>query len=456
MVDLRDPKQWPILASTWNRLMREKKIPAKVVYQRIPAKQISEGDKERPEIKEQLARQGHVEVASPIRDYQLDVLESLLKLGYVKKRTSIFYKTWIRKEVWLYEPKMQPLGSLTLSGPEKQSSASYHLEHNEYERVVDGFKQIKEEMAKGLHRHVKDVTIGVEYEYKTDVYEVEDDFFDAVYLQVKDDKLKVWLTLPFIESSNGNKDRKNWERLGEADSARFLSGKEAFLPEIRGLEWKKGAIGAVIFDDEGYFIAPGDTGSTATRSEPPRLLEELEGDFGRIRLEDDLEALREDFRIRALEGLELLRSCNESSWQTPKCPIRPIFLPTTQAVAIAARLPTKFPTSREELGSLAEDLTKLIWEDSEKGSRISQVVLQDMEQELRVITQLRHHEKHDREVGGVGAVQQKYFEIGGIYQAMIGSPVPTSTLHWGQLGCCLLLVARQVFREVLTSIRAIA
>jgi hypothetical protein len=436
--------------------MREKKIVAKVVYQRIPAKQISDEDKKKPEIKEQLAKQGYVDVESVIRPEQLGVLESLLKLGYVKKRTSTFYKTWISKDVWLYEPRMGPLGSFSLSGPEKQSSSSFHLEQQEYERVVEGFKEIKEDMAKGLHPHVKDISMGVQYEYETDVYEVEDEFFDAAYLQVKDDKLRVWLTLPFIESGHDSMDSKNWERVGEADSTKFLSGKEAFLPEIRGLEWKKGAVGAIIFEGEGYFIAPGDKGPTATRSEPPRVLEELENDFGRIRLQDDLEALRGEFRIRALEGLTLIRDCNDSSRQTPKCAISPIFLPTSQAVAIAAGLPTKIPTSRVELGSLAEDLTKLLWEDSENGKRVAQVVLRDMESELWVIRQLRHHERHDREVGTPNAVQRKYFEVGSIYRAMIGSPIPASTVHWAQLGCCLLLVARQVLNQVLTSIRAIA
>ncbi|MEE9223153.1 MAG: hypothetical protein V3U51_00160, partial [Thermoplasmata archaeon] len=264
---------------------------------------------------------------------------------------------------------------------------------------------------------------------------------------------KVWLTRPFL-TSRGGKDTKNWKRLDEIDPEVFLEGAEVLRPSVMDLDWKQDSIGAIIFDDRGYWLLPRDPEPVDSDVQGRRLMEELQEGFQRIRSEDEAGNLKQTFGTLGRELFNLIGECNLSSQQSARCPISIIFDLTASTVKIGATLPDSPPVTREQVGGLAVGLTKLLYEASERGQRINTVALKDVSPLLRVVKELRHHESHDRELGKPREVKAKQLRIGGYYQEMIDNPVPIDEIHWLKVGNCILIICRHVLREVLTSIRA--
>lgn len=433
--------------------MTERKIFSRKVSQRIPPEYLSDEDKQKPEIAGQLESQGYYEMALDLDPEGIQVLEALVDKGYVKRRRTTVFKVWMTDRTWLARPTIGPYGRIGLSGKRGFSSFSYVLEEEEYNRVVDGYKELKDEVDEGKHPNIEFIGFGAELDYRADVYQVGDDFFDAVYLHLVDGELKVWLTRPFLTSRKG-KDTKNWDRLDEIDPEVFFAGAKVLRPVVTDLDWKQDSIGAIIFDDKGYWLLPRDSVPVESGVPERRLMEDLQEDFQRIRNEDEIESLKKAFRENGRELFELIGECNLASQQNPRCPISDVFDLTAQTVKIGARLPDRPPVTREQAGGVAVDLTKLLHEATGNGQRIQTVALKDVLPLLRVVKELRHHESHDRELGKPREVKAKQLRVGEYYQEMIGNSVPIDEIHWLKVGNCLLVLSRYILREVLTSIRA--
>ena len=94
---------------------------------------------------------------------------------------------------------------------------------------------------------------GVVFNYSTDIYEVEDDFFDAIMLEITDSgTLECRLSEPYINTIDKKSktiESKNWKPLAKISRRRFLKGKKDLEKVVRKLPWKNDYIGMMEGND---------------------------------------------------------------------------------------------------------------------------------------------------------------------------------------------------------------
>lgn len=267
--------KYKVLNNIWYMLMRNKRIRLKTVYAHLNPEQIRKEDKDKPHVAAQIQQKGYYEISHTIPEHHIQALEELISLGYVERKHTTIYKVWLNKKLSLNELRILPTGSVAfLEKGEELSFKSHYLDAMQYETFEETFKQVSRKVEDAEYSHVKRLDGGVELDYQTDIYEMKDLYFDALWPLFSSDKDKSSLSLtePLVETTSAKKAQKNWVKQKKIELEWFFLNRQAIDSEIRKLQWKKRHIGIIIFDDIPYFISwPSQNGISETRQiEPPQ------------------------------------------------------------------------------------------------------------------------------------------------------------------------------------------
>jgi hypothetical protein len=246
------------LNSVWYILMRNKSTKLKTVYSHLQPKQIKKEDRAKPHIAAQIQLQGYYEISNTIPEHHIHALEELVSLRYVEKKHTTIYKVWLTKTLSLNHLYVLPTGSVAFAEKgEEHSFKSYYLDTIQYETFETTFNQASRRVDDAEYSHVKRLDGGVELHYQTDIYEIKDLYFDALWPVFSSDKDKssLFLTEPRLEMTGTQKPQKNWVKQKKIELEWFFSNRQAIDNEIRKLQWKKRNVGIIIFDDIPYFIS---------------------------------------------------------------------------------------------------------------------------------------------------------------------------------------------------------
>ena len=263
------------LNNVWYILMRDKSIRSKTVYAQLKPEQIKKEDRDKPHVAAQIHQKGYYELSHTIPEHQIQTLEELVSLGYVEKKHTTIHKIWLNKKLSLPELSLLPTGSVRfLTRREEVSFKTYYLDAMQYEIFKTTLSQASKRVEDAEYPHVKRLDGGVELDYETDIHEMKDLYFDALWPLFSSDKNKSSLSLtePRVETTGAGKPQKNWVKQKKIELEWFFSNRQAIDNEIRKLQWKKRHIGIIIFDDIPYSISwPSQNGRSETKQiEPPQ------------------------------------------------------------------------------------------------------------------------------------------------------------------------------------------
>lgn len=166
----------------------------------------------------------------------------------------------------------------------------------------------------------------------------------------------------------------------------------------------------------------------------------------------ELEAQVRDLRSfqASNTGLQLVELWRHIDRVTQLNGQEPIFRPSVEAVAIAARLPLSFAGDEAELGELVDGLFKLIFEASAKGHRLQAVADPREYETVKDIVILRQYYRHDQaQEKSARACERNFGRLGDMFQRLVGKRYPSSPADWQR--ACLALM-----RQTLAFLRGVA
>jgi len=242
--------------------MKRKKIQARTVHNVIPKEMLSEKQLEDKKVAEYVKKHGKYEVEYKKSDAQIEALEYLTKLGYVKKTKDKIYRVFFNYVAHPYLPHVYPYGDLGINVKTQSNFTHFDFGEEDYKHFFKTAKEFQNEMNSGGHSHITSFNFGINFSYQTDVYEVKNEFFDAILLGVSmTGVLTGNFSQPFIQTRYKGKEtieKKNWKVLKKFDGKRFLKGSKELKKDVKKLPWKKEVIGIIEGDDKKlYQIATG-------------------------------------------------------------------------------------------------------------------------------------------------------------------------------------------------------
>ena len=237
------------MSDVWFSLMTNKKILAKTIHEVIAKNMLTEEQLNDPQIANLVNMRGRYEIETKRSENEIEALDILTGLGYVQKKKDKIYRVALIYIAHPYVPQVNPGGGLGIHINNKSSRTCFDFNEREYRFFVQTTKQFKDEIRSGSHSHITLLDYRIIFNYETDVYEVEDDFFDAISLIItKNGELAARLSEPYILSKYQGKEEtetKNWKFLKQISGKRFLQGKQELLNVVKELPWKKDIIGMI-------------------------------------------------------------------------------------------------------------------------------------------------------------------------------------------------------------------
>jgi hypothetical protein len=244
------------ISKVWFDLMNHKRIQVKTVIARISKENLSSESLKDPEVSEQVERFGYYDVATIKCESALKSLEHLVQLGYVDKRTDTIYNVNLHyKALHHLLPYVLPDGRLEISSLSSSFNKIVKLDSRQYKTFKDSVRIFTNQILvkQGGHKYITEFDYSEEFYYKTQIYEVKDKYFDALFLTYSDStkSLVTELVKPEV-LSKGENNKKNWIKVEEIDSNIFLSESKKVDVLIDQLDWKKKFIGIIIHDGKAY------------------------------------------------------------------------------------------------------------------------------------------------------------------------------------------------------------
>jgi hypothetical protein len=248
------------LRNTWYILMRDKRVYAKKVNNRIPKEKISANDMKQAKIRNSVKKYGYYDQSFVISTPRKNCLEKLVSLGYVQKRENeIVYSVAYEYVMHPYHPFVLPPRGLVISGvSNRQAVRNILLDSNEYSLFEKTSRHFRRQIDAKRHTHITHFEYNSEFSYRSDIYDVKDKYFDALSLGYRPSthRLTVDLVEP-IKYSRKDKDRKDWRSIRSINPKLFLRGSNSIDNEIATLLWKKDYIGILIYNNKAYFMSAG-------------------------------------------------------------------------------------------------------------------------------------------------------------------------------------------------------
>ena len=241
-------------------IMQEKKIPVKHVHDIIPKEMLSETQLKDPKINEQIKKLGEYRTETKIQEKNIKALDQLVKLKYVKKTKEKIYRVYFNFIAHPYIPHVYPGGRFGILSSTKFSFTHFDFYEKEYKIFFETAKEFENERKSGNHTHITTFEFHLGFSYDTEVYELKDDFFDAMSLNISSSNKKLigHFTKPEIrQKCKGTEiiEKKNLKSLSEFTEEQFLKGSEEMRKEVKKLDWKKNIVGIIKgFDNRIYTI----------------------------------------------------------------------------------------------------------------------------------------------------------------------------------------------------------
>ena len=237
------------IVDVWYTLMKKKKIRVRTVRDEISKEMLSETQLRDPKINEKVKKYGKYSIESTIQDSSVVALNHLTKLGYVKKINEKVYRIHLNYTAHPYKPHVYPDGNLGIMINSNTVFKHFDFFENEYKLFFKTANEFKNGMKSGNHRHMTDFNFGINFSYETVAYEMNDDFFDAMLLNISDTgRMTGRFSEPFIKKSYKRKEtieKKDWKLLSEFTEEQFLKGINGIRKKIKKLLWKKEFMGIV-------------------------------------------------------------------------------------------------------------------------------------------------------------------------------------------------------------------
>ena len=191
-------------------------------------------------------------------------------------------------------------------------------------------------------------------------------------------------------------------------------------------------------------VKPDDTPAATVRK--PNLLQYFHRDAKQITGTEDLTDLELEAQLRAMKsfragnaGFAVVEAWTRANRTVQLSGQDPIFSPSVDAVAAAARLPLSFARSETELGDVVDGLYKLIFEASGDGKRVRAMTQPSQSEALENIVILRHFYRHDLAQGEADRnANRKFRRVGDVFQRLVGKSFPSSEVDWER--ACLELL----------------
>lgn len=245
------------IARVWTILLRSKTVQSKTVFSRVAKDNLAPSSLADPKVKEQIDKLGYYDVMHELSKAELQALETLVSLGYVEKRRDRIYNAEWHYVAHPYVPHLSPSGVVGISGSMSAPFASFDLNSKQFKAFEQTATSFRSQVQAGKHPHITFFDFGVAFDYETDVYELNDRYFDALDVQYfeSEHRLVVTLTEPYVRTHD-NKASKELNYIKSIDAEDFLKHTAKVEEEVSGLEWKKKAIGIIIHKDEAYTIMP--------------------------------------------------------------------------------------------------------------------------------------------------------------------------------------------------------
>jgi hypothetical protein len=182
----------------------------------------------------------------------------LVSLGYVKKKEDKLYRISYSSAVHPYRPFVIPFRGVVIPKVTNSHTENMILNSYEFSIFIKSASIFKDQMAAGNHLHVSSFDYSY-FSYTSDVYEVEDKYFDAIFLNCdpSTDRLTVDLVEPFVQSSIlKRKVKKNWRTIRGINPSLFLEGAASIDREVDSLPWKASYRGIITHKDKAYYLNP--------------------------------------------------------------------------------------------------------------------------------------------------------------------------------------------------------
>lgn len=160
--------------------MMQKKIRIRTRDDEISKEMLSESQLEDPKVKEQVEKFGKYCTETEIEAKNVRVLDLFEELGYVKKTSEKVYKVYLNYAAHPYVPHVYPDGGLGIWVSSQTTHKQFDFYEDQYKLFFETAKEFKSEQLSGQHSHISELNIGLRFSYETEVYEVNDDFFDTI------------------------------------------------------------------------------------------------------------------------------------------------------------------------------------------------------------------------------------------------------------------------------------
>ena len=247
------------ISRIWYRLMMQKKIRVRTIHDEILKEMLSESQLKDPKVNEQVEKLGKYCIETKLETKFIKALNLLEELGYVTKTNEKVYRVYLNYAVHPYAPHVYPDGSLGIWVKSHTTHTNFDFDEDQCKLFFNTVDKFQNERQSGRHSHITELNKGIRFSYKTEAYEVNDDFFDAMMLDVTNaERLDGNFVEPGIRrkyKGEETTESKIWKPLSKFTEEQFLKDINEMRKKVKKLPWKKEQIGIIKgFDGRMYNI----------------------------------------------------------------------------------------------------------------------------------------------------------------------------------------------------------
>jgi hypothetical protein len=186
------------------------------------------------------------------------VLDELTQLGYVNKRKEGIYSVTYDLTLYPYYPIISPIGFTTYTGEIYHLSETLLLTQTEFTRFEKIADAIQNQVKAGKHAHMRKFDFTQSLEFYSDVYEMQNKYFDSLVFAYFDNEIGLYLTEPLNIPNAKGEAQKAW-KFNTKLSVSLLYDKNKIDQLMKLVEWKKLRIGLLIRNNKAHWILSGNT-----------------------------------------------------------------------------------------------------------------------------------------------------------------------------------------------------
>jgi len=180
-------------------------------------------------------------------------LDYFTELGYLLKRKESIFSITYDIVIYPYTPVISPIGFTTFTGEIYTLSDNIILTGSELSKFEKISTIICNQIDSGRHSHIRRFTYTKDQLSYSDVYEIKDNYFDAMLFSNMDGNIKLYETEPLNLPTKDGKDEKQWG-FKKSYPVEIIENKQKIDEIISTISWKKNKIGLLIKNGVGYWL----------------------------------------------------------------------------------------------------------------------------------------------------------------------------------------------------------